>query len=650
MPAKSPEPLLRTPDDQLGKEELIKLDSNHGIGHLDNDFADMSVEDIVKESEFLAKAQGIYLEYNRAKSGREKDWMYMVRCSIPGGGSFTADQWRVFDSIADKYCDYNPFGTPSIRLTTRQNVQYHWVPKRHMRALIQDIASTGYYSLNGCGDNVRNVMGCPLSKFSTVYDANAKAHEYGAYFRLPAAPHIQIFAVDPAAVRDAPKQYDYSPRFLNRKFKVAFSALHRDPDTGHLHGDNCVELLTHDLGVAPVPPAPGSDKVEAYMVYIGGGQGEKNGKPSFARHALPLGLFAEADLMKGLHDIVKVHEEWGDRKNRVWARMKYVVHKQGIDWYRDQVRARGSQFDEPIPDFDPGPRLMHHGWTLQETNNKWAYGAYIECGRLVDSPDPDADPDHQSGNVTGNGNLKAMVRETLDAFPGTELLITPNQDLVFTEIDEAAKEDFTAKLAEYGFGKRKGKTYSTLRVLSGSCVGLPTCRLSYTDSEQFEPELLDELDARGYGDLPESIGITGCERQCFRPATKTIGWVGQGPDRYGLKLGGSEDGRHQGTWLLDPEGDDKNWVLRQVPRDKVADVTIALFELAKQHGYDPATKNAAMLESTAASTGDMGAIFRRLGAAAVIAHLKTTEGLAELFEKALPSPFLPDGPAVNGTN
>ncbi|MEM9251968.1 MAG: nitrite/sulfite reductase, partial [Planctomycetota bacterium] len=131
MPAKSPEPLLRTPDDQLGKEELIKLDSDHGVGHLDKDFVDMSVEEIVKESEFLAKAQGIYLEYNRAKSGREKDWMYMVRCSIPGGGSFTADQWRVFDAIADKYCDYNPYGTPSIRLTTRQNVQYHWVPKRH---------------------------------------------------------------------------------------------------------------------------------------------------------------------------------------------------------------------------------------------------------------------------------------------------------------------------------------------------------------------------------------------------------------------------------------------------------------------------------------------------------------------------------------
>ncbi|MEO0586335.1 MAG: nitrite/sulfite reductase [Planctomycetota bacterium] len=526
MPAKAPEPLFRTPADQLGKEELIKLDSNHGVGHLNEHFTDMSVEDIIKESEFLAKAQGIYLEYNRAKTGREKDWSYMVRCSVPGGGSFTADQWRVFDRIADDYCDHNPYGTPSIRLTTRQNVQYHWVPKRNMLPLIQAIASTGFYTLNGCGDNVRNVMGCPLSKFSTVYDANAKARQYGEYFRLPAAPHIQIFAVDPTHVRDAPAQYDYQPRMLNRKFKVAFSALTRDLHTGNLRGDNCVELRTHDLGVAPVLN-DAKDAVAAYMVYIGGGQGEKNGKPTFARLAQPFGVFTEDHLMEGLRAIVKVHEEWGDRKNRHWARMKYVVNKQGIPWYQNEVRALGATFDQPIDGFDPGQREMHHGWTLQESNGKWAYGAYIECGRLVDSPDPDADPNHQSGNVTGNGNLKAMVRETLDAFPGTEVLITPNQDLVFTNIDEDAKADFQDKLASYGHGTRKGKSYSTLRVLSGACVGLPTCRLSYTDSEQFEPELMDELDARGYGDVPESIGITGCERQCFRPATKTIGWVGQ---------------------------------------------------------------------------------------------------------------------------
>ena len=86
--------------------------------------------------------------------------------------------------------------------------------------------------------------------------------------------------------------------------------------------------------------------------------------------------------MPGLKAIVDVHKEWGDRKNRVWARMKYVVWKQGIQWYRDQVRALGVSFDMPNEDHHPGQRNLHHGWSRQESNGKWAYGAYIECGRL----------------------------------------------------------------------------------------------------------------------------------------------------------------------------------------------------------------------------------------------------------------------------
>ena len=80
-----------------------------------------------------------------------------------------------------------------------------------------------------------------------------------------------------------------------------------------------------------------------------------------------------------------------------------------------------------------------------------------------------------------------MVLSALQKFPGSEVMVTPNQDLLFTNIPTEAKEDFVGHLADFGHGQRRGKTYSTLRVLSGACVGLPTCRLSYTDSEQFEP-------------------------------------------------------------------------------------------------------------------------------------------------------------------
>ncbi|MEM8737333.1 MAG: nitrite/sulfite reductase [Planctomycetota bacterium] len=650
---KLPEPLLQTPADQLSHDEHFKINSKGVVGPLPERYRDHETLDLEKEAEFLSKSHGLYLEYNRAKTGREKDWMYMVRVTVPGGGAFNADQWAILDKVADDYCHHNPYGANSLRLTTRQNIQYHWLRKPEVMSLVQDVAKTGFYTLNGCGDNVRNVMGCPLSKFTTLEGASAfdLAHQYGTYFRLPAAPHIQVFAVDPTLIDDPPEQYNYGPQLLNRKFKIAFSTVHRNPDTGTITYDNCTEIRTNEVGVAPLVEGTGSDaRVVGYQVYVGGGQGEKKGKPTFAAHGKALGIFTPDQLMPGLKAIVDVHKEWGDRKNRVWARMKYVVWKQGIQWYRDQVKALGVSFDAPNEDHHPGERNLHHGWSKQESNGKWAYGAYIECGRLTDekyiNPDffdakgkevaphlapsnsPDADPSPAADgslNPQTAGDqprLRSMVHAALEKFPGTEVMITPNQDLLFTNLDETAKEDFVGLLSDHGHGTRRGKTYSTLRVLSGACVGLPTCRLSYTDSEQFEPELLDQLEDRGYGHLAESIGITGCERQCFRPATKTLGWVGSGGDNYALKLGGSEDGSTQGHYLTDGE---KHY-LSMVPRHRVADVCATLFDWYKSEK-----------QGTNGTSEKMGPFIHRQGYAAVLEKLKADERTSDLLEKRNPA-------------
>ena len=121
---------------------------------------------------------------------------------------------------------------------------------------------------------------------------------------------------------------------------------------------------------------------------------------------------------------MKVHQEWGDRKNRHWARMKYVVHAQGISWFQTQVRDRGAVFEPSLDGFDPGPRMLHHGWHRLPTNPSnssgalWAYGVYIENGRLIDGP---------------SGDLKKMTRHLLDTCDGLELMTTPNQDLLFVK-------------------------------------------------------------------------------------------------------------------------------------------------------------------------------------------------------------------------
>jgi len=597
------EPNFRTPPSQFSRTELIKMNSLFVNREIAVQFREEHIPNVSIDVETYAKSYGIYLEFDRANTGRERDWSYMIRISVPGGGAITRQQWQAFDELSEKYTA-NPEGKPSLRFTTRQNIQFHWVKKEHLREIIKTLAEKGMFSINGCGDNTRNVMGCPLSKFSNIFNANAWAQKAGEYFRLPLEPYIKVFAIDPNYIRKPEESFRYGSNLLNRKFKIAFSTVHRHEQTNLFIPDNCVELLTHDLATAPVVE---KGKVVAFQVYVGGGQGERNNYPATATLAQPLGIVTEDQLLKTLDAVVAIHQEWGDRENRHWARLKYVIKKMGVDWYRDQVTARlGFPLQRPNPKLDYGDRHLHHGWWRQPSNGSWTFGAFIENGRVIDGGP--------------NGNLKAMVREVMNKYD-IELLITPNQDALFTNIPEGAKKEFETDLNKHGYGQRNGKPFSQLRLLSGACVGRDTCRLTYTDSEKFEPGLIDELEKMGWGDMAESIGITGCERQCFRPATKTIGLVGTGLNRYQFKLFGDETARYQGKPLIDSSGE--NMYLRSVPREKVLVVIDVLFKDYLAHKKD---------------TEGLGAYHRRIGADAIINFLKNNPSTADLMTK----PFTTD--------
>ncbi len=595
-------PNLKTAPEKFAKEELNKLASNGFLGNVKNDFKDPSRDDLPWETEALAKSHGIYLEFNRAKEkGTEpKEWIYMIRISIPGGGPLSRTQYNLIDELAEKYTK-DPDGFPSIRLTNRQNIQFHWIRKAHVLEVIKRLAESGLNTLNGCGDNTRNVMACPLGRFSKAFNGNAWAKKAGSYFQLPMEPFISVWEIDPTRVRKPGESFKYGPNLLNRKFKIGFAGVLEDA-AGKLVAENCAEILSDDLGIVPIIEG---NKVQKFQIYVGGGQGERNGKPAMACMGLPLCQTDEAHLMNVLDAVVKVHQEWGDRENRVWARLKYVIKKMGVDWYRQQVEAvLGTKVALPDPTLDPGPRHLHHGW-FKQPDGLWTYGAFIENGRLIDNGP--------------NGKLKTMCRTLMNKYD-IEFMITPNQDALFNNIPEACKKEFEADLLRFGFGIRNGKAYSTLRLLSGACVGRDTCRLTYTDSEKFEPELIDQLEIMGWGDIQESIGITGCERQCFRPATKTIGLVGSGFNRYQMKLMGTEDGRHQGLPLLNADG--TAIYLKSIPRERVAqviDVLLKFWQTNRQKGES------------------LGIFNRRIGIEGIVNQFKATPSIADLMTKTLPA-------------
>lgn len=629
---------FRTDPKDYSKVEIAKINSNNLRGNLFNEFRDQNTENISWESEQIAKSHGIYLEFNRANTGHEKEWMYMIRISIPGGGPITCQQWNILDRMADLYSRYstdsNSIPKPSLRITTRQNIQLHWIRKRNVVDAISEIAKSGFFTINGCGDNTRNVVGCPLARSSNIFDSNKWAHRIGKYFALPTSAYIEIFEIDPSYVRQAglyerqlgSTGFDYGPNQLNRKFKIAFSAIHKVDDNKFIP-DNCVELRTNDIGIAPIIDSIRDDchRVDRFQIYIGGGQGQQSGKLTITSLGVPFGIFTEENLLKGLDAIVTVHKEWGDRQNRHWARLKYLVKVKGIEWFREQVRnTSGSIFDPPLLDYDYGKRNLHLGWIKQhpragdDDNFKWCRGTFIENGRLIDG--------------SQNGDLKSMVKHLVNKYTAIQLFTTPGQHLLFSGIDDSEKDEFESDMKLFGYGLRKGITgsyndtnakvrpYSTLRMLSGACVGRDTCRLTYTDSEKFEPHLIDILEEK-WGELNESVGVTGCEKQCYRPATKTIGWVGTGFNLYQLVIMGTEDGKHQGGPLID--SDTNQQYLRFVRRNEVGVVTEALFELYSENRSAEEDR-----------PGGMGYFFRRIKAEGIISSLKSNPKTVELMKRA----------------
>src|SRR5205823_13854666 len=200
-------PDFRTDTKDYSRVEIAKINSNELRGNLFNEFRNHSSENISWESEQIAKSHGIYLEFNRAKTGNEKDWMYMFRMTLPGGGPITVKQWNIIDRISDRYTigpqNAYPYARPSLKITTRQNIQLHWVKKMNVVDAIRDLSESGFFTMNGCGDNTRNVIGCPLSSHSPIFNANLWAEGVGKSFALPTAAYVEIFEIDAKYLRDA---------------------------------------------------------------------------------------------------------------------------------------------------------------------------------------------------------------------------------------------------------------------------------------------------------------------------------------------------------------------------------------------------------------------------------------------------------------
>ena len=148
------------------------------------------------------------------------------------------------------------------------------------------------------------------------------------------------------------------------------------------------------------------------------------------------------------------------------------------------------------------------------------------------------------------------LREIARIHKGT-FRLTPNQNLIISEIEPDDRPAIEAILNEYGLDQ--SATRSRLRLNAMACVALPTCGLAMAESERYMPELITKIEttlaAYGLSDDPITIRMTGCPNGCARPYIAEIGLTGRAPGRYNLYLGGGFHGQRLNKMYLENVGE-----------------------------------------------------------------------------------------------
>ncbi len=521
-------------DKKVNPLETLKLNSDFLRGTIKNSLSEETTH-FSKDDGSLLKSHGTYEQDDRDKrqtllaQKQEPAYSMMVRSKIPGG-KMTAEQYLVHDELADKYGDH------TMRLTTRQGIQFHGVLKKNVKAVIRGINEKLGTTLGACGDNVRNVMTCPAPhadrhKAEILEYAKAVSdqflHRSGAYQEIwldgMKCDHL------PQPVKGNDPEPIYGKEYLPRKFKFAFAF----PE------DNCTDIYSNDVGIVPEISSPspsplpqgegkGEGKLLGFNILVGGGFGMTHGViTTYPRLASPLCFVKPEELLAVTKAIVLVQRDHGNRTDRKRARMKYLIDEKGLDWFRAEVEKRFGKKTEPAHAIHWKPYEMHLGWRKAH-DGKWYLGISVENGRVKDD---------------GKMRLKTAFRELAKKYK-PEVIITAQQDILFSGFQESQKKEVEGFLGSYGV--LMPWTLSNIQKDAMACPALPTCGLAITESERALPWIIDEVEktaARlGLAEQRIIIRMTGCPNACARPYNAEIALVGRTVGTYALYLGGNLEG------------------------------------------------------------------------------------------------------------
>lgn len=405
---------------------------------------------------------------------------YMVRAKLAQG--------RLFDYQLERIADVaEQFGRGLAHLTTRHDIQIHWVELKDIISVLELYAQVGITTREACGNSVRNITACPLAGIckKELFDVSNIAHATTEHFlRNPISQN------------------------LPRKFKIAFSGCNED----------CAYSRINDIGfVATI-----NNGEPGFRVYVGGGLGGHPKSAFLLSDFIPYNqtiLYADA--------VVRVFDRYGNRVNRNMARLKYVFEQKGVEELKQIIEKEFEVVKEiyGASILTETPLLNGVSDTTEQTKQSkqeqfrdpWYQHNVIKQKQqgyfsvIIQVPFGDITTQHlkdiaKLSRMYGAGE----IRTTLD-----QNFIIPwiHQDKL-----EAINEDL--KCDDLIF-----KTNTFLNIIS--CPGAKTCNLGIARSQGLAHAIQNELNTKFNQDLSDiSIRVCGCPNSCAQHHIANIGFSG----------------------------------------------------------------------------------------------------------------------------
>jgi sulfite reductase beta subunit-like hemoprotein len=409
-----------------------------------------SYEEISEEDMVRFQWYGLY--HDKPKVG-----FFMMRIKVPGGILSPAGL-RAIGQISVR------FGRNFGELTTRQNVQVHWVELRQLPAIFELLDEVGLNVRGGCGDTVRNITGCPVAGLDRdeLFDARPVVEAAAGFFY---------------------GNREYSD--LPRKHKITIAACRHQCNAPDI---NCISLI----GVLH-EGRPG------FAVRVGGGLS------TVPRIARDLGVFVELEealpVLRAIIDVWK--ESLKYRMSRVKARLKFMVDDVGPEAYRALVEERLGRKLESYAAPPADSETEHIGAHRQTSKDLFYVGFPVNLGLM-------------------RGEQMLRIADLADGYGG-DIRLTRQQNFILTGIPAARLEEVVAAVEEIGYRLDVNR----IRASSIACTGSPLCNYAVARTKGKLDEILGHLE-REYGRRTEGIRVNldGCPHSCCHHWVGDVGLQG----------------------------------------------------------------------------------------------------------------------------